>query len=436
MSDLDLHLKLPEPIRINKNISRELDKLEEKTGNIFPFKSIQPVQVLFNLFLIKKYKSNCIILGKRFNPHSTIGLYISLKIRYTKKEETEMRYDFSHISNQIIECVKKGSNTIIIPLFYDGRKWAHQNVLIYRKNLAQLEHFEPHGYAVENNIKMQISVSNNLLLFTDILNSKLKSNGFQEVTFIDASQVCPYIEGLQSLEAKSQLRKKKLDGVGYCAAWSMFFSELCLKNPEISSSEIMNNIYNYLSTKSSAEDYLLKVIRGYAGYILENVNTYLEIFFKPKITFFDILDIYKNAREDELIDFKFNKIKRVLEILVNIEARALLDPDFNLKKELKQVSQQYKEKTKGMTKEQIKIARHRTYLLSEIYYTKRILQNYEEYNKHGKITEPIFDSLDEIREEEIVNTNVTKRIPFQLKKQVKSVKVKKTFPKTKTQRKK
>jgi hypothetical protein len=75
-----------------------------------------------------------------------------------------MRYDFSHISNQIIECIKKGSNTIIIPLFYDGRTWAHQNVLIYRKNLAQLEHFEPHGYAVENNIKMQISVSNTFIL--------------------------------------------------------------------------------------------------------------------------------------------------------------------------------------------------------------------------------------------------------------------------------
>lgn len=41
-----------------------------------------------------------------------------------------------------------------------------------------------------------------------------------------------------------------------------------------------------------------------------------------------------------------------------------------------------------------------------------------------------------IRREEIVNTNVTKRIPFQLKEKVKSLKVKKSSPKTKTQRKK
>jgi hypothetical protein len=206
----------------------------------------------------------------------------------------------------------------------------------------------------------------------------------------------------------------------------MFFSELCLKNPEISSSDIMNNIYNYLTTKSSAEDYLLKVIRGYAGYIFENVNAYLEIFFKPKISVFELIDIFDKQGP---MDVKLLKIKRALEILVDIEAKALLDPDFNLKKELKEINKKYKEKMKGITIEQSKIAKH--YFFPEIYYKKRILQNYEEYNKYGKITEPIFDSPDEIIREGIINPDITKRVQVQLKEKVKSVKVKKSSPKTK-----
>jgi len=429
MSEIELELDLPEPLKVNKSISRELDKLEEKSGTIFPFKAIQPIEMLFNLFLIKKYKSNCIVLGKRDNSMSKIGLYLPpAKLKHTKQEKEEMNIELSHIAKQLIECIKKGGNIIIIPLFYNSGKSAHQNVLIYRKNLAQLEHFEPHGNAFLGKVRLQEAITNNLLLFTDILNLNLKSNGLQEVNFIEASQVCPYIEGLQNLESMSKLRKKK-DGGGYCAAWSMFFTELCLKNPEIPSSEIMNNIYNYLTTKSSAEDYLLKVIRGYVGYIFETVNIYLEIFFKPKITILDILDIFDNKGPS---DVKFLKIKRALEILVKIEARALLDPDFNLKKELKEINQKYKEKIKDIPKEKLKIAKH--YYFPEVYYKKRILENYEEYNKHGKITEPIFESPDEIIREGIVNPDITKKIQVQIKERVKSVKVKKSSPKTKTKR--
>ena len=432
MTDLDL----PEPLKVNKNIARELDKLEKEGKPIFPWSPIQPIEMLFNLFLIKKYKSNCVVLGKKYNSMSKIGLYLPpAKIKHTKQEKEEMNIEFSHISKQIIECIKKGSDTIIIPVFYNFRTSAHQNVLIYRKKLAQLEHFEPHGYAFIGNERLQESITNHLLLFTDILNLNLTSNGLQAVNFVEASQVCPYIQGLQGLEQISKLNSTKLDGGGYCAAWSMFFSELCLKNPEISSSEIMNNIYNYLTTKSSAEDYLLKVIRGYAGYIFETVNAYLEIFFKPKISVFDLIDIFEKQGP---MDVKFLKIKRGLEILVNIESRALLDPDFNVKKELKEINKKYKEKMKDITIEQSKIAKH--YYFPEIYYKKRILQNYEEYNKHGKITEPIFDSPDQIIREGIVNPDITKRVALQLKEKVKSEKVKsvkdkKSSPKTKTKRK-
>ena len=39
----EVELDLPEPLKVNKSISRELDKLEEKSGTILPFIAIQPI---------------------------------------------------------------------------------------------------------------------------------------------------------------------------------------------------------------------------------------------------------------------------------------------------------------------------------------------------------------------------------------------------------
>jgi hypothetical protein len=184
----------------------------------------------------------------------------------------------------------------------------------------------------------------------------------------------------------------------------MFFTELCFKNPEISSSVIIDNIYNYLTTKPSAEDYLKKVVRGYAGYIYETVNNYLKIFFKPTVTLVDVIDFTKK-----------NDLKRIsvlddaIQVLVTIETMALLDPNFNLEKELKEVKKAYKIKTKnkGLTKEHERILRKIDKNFAFLYYKKRILQNYEEYSNYGKITDPILDeSTLEIKEEEVVNPNI------------------------------
>jgi len=326
-------LKLPEPLKVNKSISRDFDKLEEKGKTFFPFIAYPTIEMLFQLFLIKKYKSKCVVLGKDRFTYSPIGFSIHLKVNYTKTEEIKMQDEFSHISKQIVECIKKGEKTIMIPLFYTVGRGSHQNVLIYRKDLGQLEHFEPHGAVFSSNEKLQKSSTNILIFLTNILNSYLKLNNIKEVKFIEASQVCPYIIGLQSLEGRSKLKKPKLEK-GYCAAWSMFFSELCFKNPEMSSSEIMENIYNYLTTKPSTEDYLRKIIRGYTGYIFETVNTYLEIFFKPKLTIFDLIDFTKSD------NYKITKIEDALRILVSIESKALLDPNFNLKKKQRQTKKE------------------------------------------------------------------------------------------------
>ena len=185
----------------------------------------------------------------------------------------------------------------------------------------------------------------------------------------------------------------------------MFFAELCLKNPDKSSEEILENIYNYLTTKENAKNYLKKVIRGYSGYIVESVNVYLKIFFKPTYTVLDIIDFTKKQRTSK----KYDTLMEVIKILLDLEAEILLDDDYDLEAELNRVKKMYKRSTKGMTVEQQRETRAKSFGIRFLYYQKRIFQNYEEYSNYGKISEPLADSPLELMEDTMTNMSVLQK---------------------------
>jgi hypothetical protein len=182
----------------------------------------------------------------------------------------------------------------------------------------------------------------------------------------------------------------------------MFFAELCLKNPDKSSEEILEDIYNYLTTKENAKNYLKKVIRGYSGYIVESVNTYLKIFFKPTYTVLDIIDFTKKHATST----KYDTLMHVIRILLDLEAEILLNDDYDLEAELSRVKRMYKRSTKGMTVEQQRAVRAKSEGIRFLYYQKRILQNYEEYSNYGKISEPLADSPLELMKDTMTNQSV------------------------------
>jgi predicted DNA-binding protein YlxM (UPF0122 family) len=178
-----------------------------------------------------------------------------------------------------------------------------------------------------------------------------------------------------------------------------------LRNPEISSAELLNNVYNYLTTKESGPNYLKSVIRGYSGLLTEQIDRYLSIFFKPKFTVSEII----TSRPSSKI---FLRIENALEVLVELETYITMNPEFNLDKELKKAIKEYNKLTKGKTKkEQIRMRRPPNSIkkVELAYYKKRILENYEEYKRAGRISEPIFDSPQEINAEQIKNLNILKK---------------------------
>ena len=257
-------IKLPVPYKQNENVKKSLKKIDDKlkelkktgTSKILNFAGSAAVETMFYLYLFKKYKSNCFLhdenLKRRF-----LGMSIYINPEYDSKQKMETENQLVTLAEQFIVCAKKDTKIIIIPvqlIFPDGG--GHANVLIYRKNLNQIEHFEPHGRKFARNY----DDTNNKIIdrwmkyFVSEINIRLRILKKTEVKLIESSEVCPYMEGLQNLESMSEfIILANVEPPGYCAAWSMFFTELCLKNPDIPSSTLMNYIFNTLQSMSNIE---------------------------------------------------------------------------------------------------------------------------------------------------------------------------------------
>lgn len=404
MSIEEEKLILPEPLKVKPSIAKYLDKLEDDGKTIWAFEGSDIIENIFYLHLINKYKTKCIPKGVK----RKIGLDIPLKVKYTKEEEGELNHHFNETGKSIADCVKKGEDIILIPLTYMRGIGAHYNLLVYKVKNNTVEHFEPHGGEVKGNLQLQESSKRVMEYFVSILNVYLKKNGLHIAKYVEASEVCPYIRGLQELEGQSKLKKVKvgkLEPGGYCAAWGLFFAELNLKNPNLTSSEILDNIYNYLTTKESGPDYLKGVIRGYAGYIYQNVDRYLEIFFKPRIRLGEII-----GRENYMMNqLKIHRLNEVTNLLIDLEIKIASDTSFNYKKELKSIMKEYKKETLGKSKDEQREMRKNNKELRQLYYKKRILQNYEEYKRDGRISEPVFDSPEDIRDEDIKDLTIIEK---------------------------
>jgi hypothetical protein len=114
--------------------------------------------------------------------------------------------------------------------------------------------------------------------------------------------------------------KLEIQGHGYCAAWSLFFAELALKNPNCSSNELINIIYDKLNklSESDRNTYLRKIIVGYVSLIHDKVEKYFSIVFGKHINIDTIIRIY-NERKDASIFYS-------MQTMIDIETALLNTP--------------------------------------------------------------------------------------------------------------
>ena len=316
------NIKLPEPIHV-KNIHRKLDLFSEN-NIIKQWSGHNIVDTFFYLYLFNKYKHNCFIRYKTSPEAIVLGLELLIK---EKKDSTIEEYNnyekhLRQIAMQLTNCINKGLPTIIIPLYLKLPNLGHANLLIYRQKNNVIEHFEPHGSRFRTPTKNMKYINKKLDEFISILNTELPQQS--QVQLVRANDVCPIFDGFQVLEEKSTIPKLEIQGKGYCAAWSMFFTELSLKNPNYSSNELINIIYDKLNKLSEKDrnNYLRQIIVGYVNLINDKINKYFSIILGKNITTETIAKNLKNIDETYL-NFVFS-----MDTILDIENELLNDPYF------------------------------------------------------------------------------------------------------------
>jgi hypothetical protein len=298
-------IKIPGPFHPIHKIDKLLNILNKSGEQISQFIGYTTVEQLFYIYLLKKYKNHCLL----FDSTTYLNITINLKKNYVTNPQITI---FKKYAKQVCNCINKNMDTIIMPfsLNFEKEIGSHANVMIYRKRTNQIEHFEPHGGNFRGSTKHTYEynnlIYNNLVALTAIINKCLKTNS---VTFVHSSNICLATDfarnGFQSLEENCSIAKIiSIEGSGYCAAWSMFFTELCLRNPKYSSKELIEIIDIYFKEKKTVtgiEDlkiYLRKVIRGYANFINEKILKYFSVIIGEDITIANLKLIIETRRGD------------------------------------------------------------------------------------------------------------------------------------------
>jgi len=317
----EFELKFPQPlpdkINFDEKISKKMNTLFNKHQDIKHFLGKTLFKDIFYLYLFNKYKTNCLITQKDKN------LVPQIKIMINPDKPNINNETLNNLSEELIKCISINKPIIIIPLSLKmnimGDTSGHANLLIYRNNTREIEHFEPHGFEFSgSNYDIVNDILNeDLGYLVKNMNIELDKKGLLPIKLVKARELCPHFYGLQGRESLSQLSKLPIESGGYCVAWSMFFTEMCLKNPEIPSKQIYEAMLN--ETGKHDIDYLKKVIRGYTCFINNKMAKYFSKILDDEITS-EKLSGYHQRENTGKRPPEMKKILDQLNFLINEEA--------------------------------------------------------------------------------------------------------------------
>jgi hypothetical protein len=152
-------------------------------------------------------------------------------------------------------------------------------MLIYRKSLNVLEHYEPYGKKFIEKDDINLYIIKFMKLIVNKMNTLNKQDNYQyykgKIKYIPTNNICIYSKGLQKIEEELFLSDniKKIETGGFCAIWAIFFAELSLMNPYMTSKEILDNIIETIESNSQQTK---NVIRGYLDYLYNSINPIVE----------------------------------------------------------------------------------------------------------------------------------------------------------------
>nr|QBK91278.1 MAG: regulator of chromosome condensation protein [Pithovirus LCPAC202] len=300
---------------------------------------------LFVLWLMDRHPDECMPLDSKTGKPLILRWTCSVKNhmlirpnyfteRFKRCAESKSRFTFVDVTLSCINLCDKQCNG------------AHANFLIYDKKLNEIELFEPHGHqTLFESSDMNLAIKN---LFEN-MTIKGKDSPIKYVSPLD---FCPKISFQSSQNAPDD---KEL---GTCFAWSIWYVDFRLSNPDIPRKELINQAMKYLSGpdkgKSLFDDFILRYSRDIQKYIFEVAKVLVDHLFKFEQINGSLYPTRVNT--GELVALSSKDIK---------EEKSLLD--FNILGQIMEITDSHKEYPKNKTfKIMLLDGRKVTYIIQDI----------------------------------------------------------------------
>ena len=271
-----------------ENLFRFIHELNKK-GKEYETEGIQyhasgVMSGLMTLYLLNKYQLNCFIQqeGKIGHP---FRFNLGTNPVFNMDEMKHMN-NISQFIYQVLRCIKnikEGTDVLFIPIGIQVNDLKHHNMLIYRKTLGVLEHYESLGTVVKYKKAQRL-----LFEIVKIMNSANKKHHYKyyekDIEYVEPLYECPllYARGFQKVEQEvvptlSNEILQREGKVGFCIMWSFLIAEIAILNPTLRNHEIVNTIYNKLyANEKNIPLFLRNTIRGYTHFMYEYVSEYLQ----------------------------------------------------------------------------------------------------------------------------------------------------------------
>lgn len=175
----------------------------------------------------------------------------------------------------------------------------HANIIIYDKKTRILERFEPYG-AIP-------------YLDPDKLDNKIKQIFKkcidEDFEYYSPKDIMDNISFQSISEDGKSLVKKLGDPAGYCLAWTLWYLESRLQNPDMNPKELVKNHLESILEASHNKRKFIDFIRNYANRLDKEKNEYM---LKAGIKEKDLYNIVLNSEDQEKIVIKLSKNMKMI----------------------------------------------------------------------------------------------------------------------------
>ena len=208
------------------------------------FRSFSGRELTSILYLMYKYPQHCIAFSSGLLSPS--GKLTSRALGLRPEEFNKVSLGWSDFTKDFIipeglwksikNCLKRGSEFIIIPFGFYCSDGDHANFLIYNSVTRELERFEPYGYIYSPYCKSIPMLDEKLAkLFNKNVNKDMVKAVYDPLSFcpLDSFQI------IQENDKEFQEQQGENGPWGYCSAWSFWYADMRLANPLKSRSEVV-----------------------------------------------------------------------------------------------------------------------------------------------------------------------------------------------------